>query len=606
METRCKVRYNLEEALQYVVTPGSDSEISDLEDDDGEDLDKIQLEREPCQEASVMSDNCEIIEDGIEDASQSDEVNSGKEGNSSAATKKHSYRWSSRKPPVTDATFSGPQFSLPPDNFDQLTPLWYFNQFWDDTMTNQLVEQTNLYSVQKTGTNILTHKNEIEQLIGIQLKMGIVKMPKYNSYWAGETKYSPIADVMALNRYRKLRQFLHANDNSEKDRTESKGNKLYKIDPILQSLRENCQKIEQEEFQSIDEQIVPAKTKFSGIRQYNPKKPHKWGFKNFVRAGQSGMIYDFFFYTGAASAGGEKTSAKNVVLKLCENVLTGCNYKVFFDNWFATLDLCLVLKERGILTTATIRNNRLAGCTLKSEKEMKKDGRGSFGFQTDQNTGMVVLRWFDNKCVTLVSTYLNVDETVNVKRWNSSSKTHVDVTCPMIVKAYNTSMGGVDLADMLIALYRCKIKTKRWYLVILFHAVDIAKVNGWLLYRRFCSQMKVPSKKQLSLLTFTAKIAESLTKAGKAMTKPSVGRPKRSSSQMFDEHQPKKGRAPKTVLPDPDSRYDQLGHWPYYDVKKNKCRLCKTGYSRAYCEKCKVCLCLTSNKNCFRDFHNLL
>eukprot|EP00795_Rhopilema_esculentum_P011163 gene11163-20060_t len=426
METRCKVRYNLEEALQYVVTPGSDSEISDLEDDDGEDLDKIQLEREPCQEASVMSDNCEIIEDGIEDASQSDEVNSGKEGNSSAATKKHSYRWSSRKPPVTDATFSGPQFSLPPDNFDQLTPLWYFNQFWDDTMTNQLVEQTNLYSVQKTGTNILTHKNEIEQLIGIQLKMGIVKMPKYNSYWAGETKYSPIADVMALNRYRKLRQFLHANDNSEKDNPESKGNKLYKIDPILQSLRENCQKIEQEEFQSIDEQIVPAKTKFSGIRQYNPKKPHKWGFKNFVRAGQSGMIYDFFFYTGAASAGGEKTSAKNVVLKLCENVLTGCNYKVFFDNWFATLDLCLVLKERGILTTATIRNNRLAGCTLKSEKEMKKDGRGSFGFKTDQNTGMVVLRWFDNKCVTLVSTYLNVDETVNVKRWNSSSKTHVD------------------------------------------------------------------------------------------------------------------------------------------------------------------------------------
>ncbi|XP_065059506.1 piggyBac transposable element-derived protein 2-like [Rhopilema esculentum] len=237
METRCKVRYNLEEALQYVVTPGSDSEISDLEDDDGEDLDKIQLEREPCQEASVMSDNCEIIKDGIEDASQ---------------------------------------------------------------------------------------------------------------------------------------------------------------------------------------------------------------------------------------------------------------------------NLCLVLKERGILTTATIRNNRLAGCTLKSEKEMKKDGRGSFGFQTDQNTGMVVLRWFDNKCVTLVSTYLNVDETVNVKRWNSSSKTHVDVTCPMIVKAYNTSMGGVDLADMLIALYRCKIKTKRWYLVILFNAVDIAKVNGWLLYRRFCSQMKVPSKKQLPPLTFTA------------------------------------------------------------------------------------------------------
>lgn len=52
-------------------------------------------------------------------------------------------------------------------------------------MTNELVEQTNLYSVQKTGTSIKTNKEEIEQLIGMQLKMGIVKMPKYNSYWAG-------------------------------------------------------------------------------------------------------------------------------------------------------------------------------------------------------------------------------------------------------------------------------------------------------------------------------------------------------------------------------------------------------------------------------------
>lgn len=365
---------------------------------------------------------------------------------------------------------------------------------------------------------------------------------------------------MPLNRYRKLRQFLHANDNSKKDNPENKGNKLYKIEPILKSLRENCQKLEEEEFQAIDEQIVSAKTKFSGIRQYNPRKPHKWGLKNFIRAGQSGMIYDFFFYTGAAKDGEEKSSARNVVLQLCNNMLTGCNYKLFYDNWFTTLDLCLDLKERGILTTGT-SSNHLAGCNLKNEAEMKKDGRGCFTFQTDQNTGMVILRWYDNKCVTLVSTYLNVDESVIVKRWNLANKCYVDIVCPIIVKAYNTSMGGVDLADMLIALYRCKIKTKRWYLILLFHAVDIAKVNAWLLYKRFCSQMNVPGKKRLSLLSFIAKIAESLTKAGKPeITKQPVRRP--------EEQQPKKGRAPKTVLPDIDSRYDQLGHWALYHEKR--------------------------------------
>ena len=97
-------------------------------------------------------------------------------------------------------------------------------------------------------------------------------------------------------------------------------------------------------------------------------------------------------------------------------------------------------------------------------------------------------------------------------------------------------------------------------------------------------------KKQLLLLTFIAKIAESLIKAGKAMTKPSVGRPKRSSSKMFDQHQPKWRELQKlSFLILIQDITGSLGHWPYHDEKKNKCRLCKTGYRSAYCEKCKVC-----------------
>ena len=118
-------------------------------------------------------------------------------------------------------------------------------------MSNQLVDQTNLYSVQKTGFSIQTNKEKIEQLIGIQMRIGTVRMPRYQSFWAANFANSLI------------------------DTPENKGNRLYKVQPILEALRANCQNIEQEEYQSIDEQIVPAKTKYSGIRQYNPKKPHK-------------------------------------------------------------------------------------------------------------------------------------------------------------------------------------------------------------------------------------------------------------------------------------------------------------------------------------------
>ena len=142
-------------------------------------------------------------------------------------------------------------------------------------MTSLIVEQTNLYSVQQTGSSINTNKSEIEQFIGIQMLMLIVSLPAYYMYWAVDTKYSPIADIMSINRYKKMHQYIHCNDNLKTNSKENQENKLYKIEPVLNMVRENCTKIELEVNQSIDEQIIPAKTSHSGIRQYNPKKPKK-------------------------------------------------------------------------------------------------------------------------------------------------------------------------------------------------------------------------------------------------------------------------------------------------------------------------------------------
>ena len=120
---------------------------------------------------------------------------------------------------------------------------------------------------------------------------------------------------------------------------------------MLDHVRENCIALEPEEEQSIDEQIIPAKTSYSGIRQYNPKKPVKWGFKNFVRSGASGIMYDFFLYSGKVN--NEKCTGSYVVLRLIETLPKHQNYKVFFDNWFASIPLCLALKDNGYLSTAT-------------------------------------------------------------------------------------------------------------------------------------------------------------------------------------------------------------------------------------------------------------
>ena len=175
-------------------------------------------------------------------------------------------------------------------------------------------------------------------------------------YWSEKTRYAPIIDVMSINRYKNLRQFTHAADNLQKDNLKNKNNRLHKVAPVITHSRETCINIEAECDNSVDKQMISAKTKYSGTRQYNPQKPVKWGFKNFVRAASSGMIYDFFLYAGSLNKT-EKYTGVFVVKKLIETLPKQLNFRLYFDNSFCTIDLCRELKSLGFPTVAT-------GCNL--------------------------------------------------------------------------------------------------------------------------------------------------------------------------------------------------------------------------------------------------
>ena len=224
MERRSRIRYDLEEAVQFVLNPGgSESELSDPDDDNSEnDVEGMCLFTNRREVESI----CEELERGDGASSSDDKNEQVQQSKGKEKAKKQSYRWRNRVPPPVDSTFMGAQFSLPPQNFDEITPFQFSKTFWDNDMTLKLVNETNLYSVQKSGTSIIVTKDEMEQFLGIQIMMGIVKMPRYQCYWAAETRYAPIADVMSLKRYEKIRRYLHANDNSYQTAEENKGNRL--------------------------------------------------------------------------------------------------------------------------------------------------------------------------------------------------------------------------------------------------------------------------------------------------------------------------------------------------------------------------------------------
>ena len=83
--------------------------------------------------------------------------------------------------------------------------------------------------------------------------------------------------------------------------------------PLLEAVRANCQKVEQEVNNSTDEQIIPAKMKKSGgVRQYGLPV---------LGAEESGIMHTFFFYEGKNSTSGNSCSAESIILKLEREII---------------------------------------------------------------------------------------------------------------------------------------------------------------------------------------------------------------------------------------------------------------------------------------------
>jgi hypothetical protein len=140
-----------------------------------------------------------------------------------------------------------------------------------------------------------------------------------------------------------------------------------------------------------------------------------------------------------------------------------------------------------------------------SERSLKKEGRGACDYKS--GGGVVICDWYDNKVVTVASNFHSVMPTRMQSRWSKKDNVYINIPCPNIITAYNRSMGGVDRCDMMLALYRMKMKSRKWYRRIFFHFVDLALINAWTLLRQ-------SSQPKLKLVDFKLEVAVSLIRGG--------------------------------------------------------------------------------------------
>ncbi|KAK0147717.1 PiggyBac transposable element-derived protein 3 [Merluccius polli] len=289
-------KYSFEDALKMILD-GNSSDMEQL----GEDEDEEEEEDEEWTPARIgenpdSSDDEEEENPDGNDADEGPEVPEVPEEDTTpkqlarGKVKMKEYRWRRKQfePPSVEFVECVEEDSE--ERFDW-TPYMYFKDFVTEEMLQEIAEETNLYSVQKNGKSVNTNAQEIEQILGMYMHMGLVQMPNVRAYWEMETRYLPVCDVMSRGRFLNLLTLIHFQDNLNVSE-DAKKDKVWKLRPWLEKLRQRFLCIPPEECHAVDEIMVPFKGK-SHLRCYMPGKPHKWGFKMWGRAGQSGYLYDF-------------------------------------------------------------------------------------------------------------------------------------------------------------------------------------------------------------------------------------------------------------------------------------------------------------------------
>jgi hypothetical protein len=280
---------------------------------------------------------------------------------------------------------------------------------------------------------------DLRKAIGILMYMSVVNLPNLRLYWKKSMGISAVSKVMTRDRFEDIVKCLHLfNNRLQPAKDEAGYDKLYKVRKLLDLLNKNFKaNAAMEEVVSVDEQMIPFKGTVL-LKVYMKNKPSKWGIKIWALAGYSGYVHAFIIFGDnlITTAGDLGIGASGqTVLNLVSTLEPGT--EVFFDNYFASPGLLLELKKLGLPAACTIRANRTEKCPLKTEKELRKEGRGAMDHKVSEE-GILIAKWFDNKEVIVGSNHYSVNPASQVEFFHQ-----YDLFYPTSTAGFCIRMGSV-------------------------------------------------------------------------------------------------------------------------------------------------------------------
>jgi hypothetical protein len=487
--------------------------------------------------------------------------------------------------------FFVPETLFPDSDYSSLrdiSPVAIFELVFDDEILNLIVHETTRYALFLNMPDPKVTVGEMKVFLGILILSGYSAVPGKRLYWesAGDMRNELVYNAMRRERFVQIMRFLHFADNTKPDMAD----KMWKLRPLMKLLQNKFLWLFRPTKQLDYDESMVAYFGRHGCKQFIRGKPIRFGYKVWSLNTPSGYLVNFEVYQGKNPNANtmydvEFGKAASPLVQMIDQLLPDHKHLPFhfyFDNLFTGMNLLRYLKGRGYSATGTIRDNRIPkDCPLTGKKEMQKKPRGSIDSIVFQPDNIILVRWVDNSVVTVASTGHGVEPVSTVQRYSQADKKVIPVSRPSLIGMYNKYMGGTDLMDENVSMYRIGIRGKKWWWPLFTWLIDVSVHNAWVLMKQ--TGVAMPQ------LEFRRQIAQTYLTRFKAPPKgpgrPSTSRGSAADSRVLDE-----------------LRYDGLDHlvFPTVDSKRRRC----AGYGcssvgRTECRKCDVGLCIS----CFAEFH---
>lgn len=513
----------------------------------------------------------------------------------------------------------GPR-NIPPHISAQSHAHDFLSLFWTDDMWKLITDETNRqaeYVKAKKPNNYVAKSftpvtvEEMQAFVGCRVAMEmLVDKNRYEQYWRQKncwlTRTPGFADVFTRDNFLALWTMLHCVDEESADI--DKGDKIYKVRPILDHLLKNFTQFYVPNCElSLDEGMIPSKNHLS-FKQYIRLKPIKWGIKCVLLCeSRTGYIVNVEVYTGKVN-NDSLLQAKlgvtgSLVARLCKPY-AGQNYCVFTDRFYSSVTLAeYMLNDQGTRMCRTAVPSRKLFPKTLVKKKMEK------GSSTMLYNGEVAtLVWCDKRPIYFVATKYISHVCTTVQRYDAKEHKRMPVACPAVVKAYNENMGGADKNDQMSKLRRCH-RHYRWPRRLFMKFFLWAAYNAYVMHNCFCAHNQTGQR----LYTFHMFVND--------LCHELVGSFRRNPRIMS-----------RRVSGTSDARLVNSSTVPVHMAERatgassnNRCAVCNEKYKQAkrthpewnasqlpkrsktvyWCASCHVFLCIgSSDNNCFHAYHN--